>query len=771
MSYADIPQELKLLRQWIVWRAEDIGAKHATKVPYDARTGKLASVTEPETWIDFDTAVGVSKSYSGIGFVFTDADPYTFIDLDNTEGDTVALNRQIDLHKALDSYSEVSPSGAGLHIIIKGKVPAGRRRSFIEIYSSLRYATFTGNVYNKKPIVERQEILQNVWEQLGGSTTTFVYNGDKEEKYSDKEIVEQANRATNGDKFKSLYSGDWQTLYPSQSEADFALIDIIAFYTQNRNQITRLFRASGLGRRDKAKRADYLGWMINRSFDRMLPKIDIEGFQNELQLKLALKSEGGTLGPSTLAVTSYPSAPESRRGEPSPVRSSIPIPPGLLGEIAQFVYAAAPRPVPEIALAAAIGLMAGVTGRAYNVSGTGLNQYVLILANTGCGKEAAASGIDRLVNAIRLQVPTVNSFIGPSEIASGQALIKHLSKTSQCFVSILGEFGHRLESMSSPHANSAERALLRVLLDLFNKSGHGQVFRQTIFADSDKNIQATEAPAFSILGESVPERFYGVLNEDMISEGLLPRFMLIEYNGPRPSLSASHLQATPSMILIDKLSSLVDSCSQIMHANRVVNVAQSAEALELTENFDKYCDTQINSTIKEVIRQLWNRAHIKVLKLSALIAVGCNVSEPLIIPEYVKWSIDMVQNDIRALSEKFETGMIGTNTLEVKQSIDIIKAIKDYYVMPFEEVKKYCQGKSAGTLHVAKVISYAYLNKKLSAMASFRLDRAGATNSLKRAIQILLDSDKIRELPRGEAAQNYGTSQRCFLVSDLTMLD
>jgi len=88
--------------------------------------------------------------------------------------------------------------------------------------------------------------------------------------------------------------------------------------------------------------------------------------------------------------------------------------------MAQFIYSAAPRPVPEVALAAAIGLMAGITGRAYNISGTGLNQYVLLLAMTGAGKEAAASGINKLMNTIKMQVPTSTGFIGPSEISSAQ---------------------------------------------------------------------------------------------------------------------------------------------------------------------------------------------------------------------------------------------------------------------------------------------------------------------------------------------------------------
>jgi NrS-1 polymerase HBD domain len=760
MSYDQIPLELRVLRQWLCWKFEDIGAAKPTKVPYQIN-GQLANVNEPSTWCNYEDAVKHSSDYSGIGFVFSDNDGFSFIDLDDTNGDTLAYDRQIKIYREFDSWSEVSPSGRGLHIIVKGHVPSGRRRNFIEVYSSQRYATFTGNVYNDKPIKDCQDKLLQLWEQMGsGGIATNLYKGDDKETFNDKEIIEQATSAINGEKFKDIFEGRWQNYETSQSEADIALINIIAFYTKNRNQIRRIFYASELGKRKKAKRKDYVEWMINKSFDRELPPIDFDGFKIALEQKINPTSDNG-------------SSPVKEHGGSTPPvgTNSISLPPGLLGEIAQFIYAAAPRPVPEIALAAAIGLMAGITGRAYNISGTGLNQYVLLLGMTGVGKEAAASGIDRLMNTIRFQVPTSTGFIGPSEIASGQALVKHMNKTSQCFVSILGEFGLRLETMSSPSANAAEKTLKRVLLDLYNKSGHGQVFRPSIFADADKNISVTEAPAFSILGESTPERFYGALNEDMISEGLLPRFLLIEYNGARPALSDNHLSVMPSMPLIERFASLVANVEQIMHGKRVINVAQSTEALEITARFDKYADAQINSTHKEVIRQLWNRAHIKILKLAALIAVGVNMSDPIIIPEYVEWAKDIVQNDIRALSHKFEQGLIGTNTAEIKQQVEVIRMIKEYIVKDWEYCSKYCQGKNMATLHHAKVIPYGYLNKRLSAVSCFKNDRGGATIALKRALQILIDSDKVREVNKGELSTKYGTSQRAFIVSDVSLLD
>src|SRR6185312_1152894 len=396
-NFNNIPEELKVLPQWLVWKFEDIGAAKPTKVPYNPISGEKASTTNPNTWVKFEEAVEAFKTckWDGIGFVFSDKDPYTFIDLDDTHGDAIALDKQIKIFREFDSYSEKSPSGTGLHIIIKGEIPVGRRRNFIEMYSSGRYATFTGDIYHKKGIEYRQELLTQLFEQIGSSVPqTNLFVGDAQEKETDEVIIERAANADNGIKFSDLFSGSWNTYYPSQSEADLALINIIAFYTQNRNQIKRIFHKSDLGKRLKAQRQDYLNWMIDKSFDKMLPDLDFDGFTNVLKDHIQeIKNEGAVAQRSEpsahngLVVGSSPTSTTTKeasvKGKPALFESVNPgsnpgasanskphlnLPPGLLGEIALFIYQSSPRPVPEIALAAAIGLMSGITGRAYNVS-------------------------------------------------------------------------------------------------------------------------------------------------------------------------------------------------------------------------------------------------------------------------------------------------------------------------------------------------------------------------------------------------------------------
>lgn len=741
-----------------MWKFVDVGAEKLTKVPFNPK-GYKASVNDPSTWSSFDDCFNAFNfgGWNGLGFMFSNSE-YAGIDLDDDAGDPVIRERQLKIFHEFDSYSEVSPSGNGLHIIIKGSVLSGRRKSKIEIYSSGRFFTMTGNVFANKPIANRQELLTQLWEQMGGPTITSSFQGEEKQYLSDQQVIVQALNAANGDKFSLLNNGRWKEIYQSQSEADYAYIDIVSFYSKNREQITRMFLASPLGQRDKAKRPKYVYDMITKSFDNMPPNLDFDGFRNALEAKVAAQqqNEAQLQLPMVAPVETHK-------------KHSIPLPPGLIGQIAQFIYAAAPLPVEEYALSGAIGLMAGITGRAYNISSTGLNQYVLMIGGTGTGKEQCSAGISKLINSVKMQVPTAGEFIGPSEISSGPALFKYMGNVNS-FVSLLGEFGLRLQQLSNQHANGAEVSLRRMLLDLFNKSGVGDVLYKSVYSDKDKNTPDIQSPAFSIFGESTPERFYSALNEDMISEGLLPRFHIIEYKGDRVKRNKNHANVVPDFGLIDQLAGLCAHCMSINHSQprKVVNVGISEDALDILDKFDEHATNQINSANKNIVKELWNRAHIKTMKLAALIAVGVNFAAPVVQLDHVNWAINLITNDIDNLTARFDAGEIGqAQYAETKQSLKIKKVIKDFVSLPFDKIKPYS---SAENLHYHKIIPYGYMSRRLIADGSFTTDRVGATNAIKRTIQTLVDSDFLREVPKSDMMK-FGTTQKAYVVTNLTLLD
>lgn len=778
-NYWNIPVEMRAYRQWIVWRYEETDGKKPTKVPYSIY-GQLAAVDDPNTWASFDEAVEAIERLgaSGLGFVFTDSDPFCGLDLDDCsdlahEERGPIIERQNKIYNAFASYSEYSPSGQGCHIICMASLPTGRRRSKIEIYSSKRFFTMTGNVINNVPVRDCQGLAEILYNEMGAKVEVYHYDGDAVEKYPDEEITRQALNAANGDKFEALLTGNWQNYYKSQSEADFAFIDILAFYTQNRRQLTRLFRASPLGARKKAWRDDYVNNMVNRSFDRQLPPLDLDGLYNSIEQQ---KHEMAAAGTTASARQSEPAAQGagSSPAEPAPElpAEEITIPRGLVGDIARFIYAASPRPVPAISIAAALGLMAGIAGRSFNVSGTGLNLYTLLLAPTGVGKEAMSNGINRLVSYVGRMgdgdgttVPSIVKFVGPSEIQSSQGLQKALSK-QPCFVSIVGEFGIRMQTLASENANGNDKNLKRMFLDVYHKSGRGQILGQMAYSDEAKNVSSIVSPAFSMLGESTPETFLEAVDERLIKDGLLPRFLVIEYNGERRPLNPLAGQAIVNESLAEQLGRLVVQCHALAGQGMTVDVGFDPDAWRWAHEFDQFCDAKINASNQEVVRHLWNRAHLKLMKIAALIAVGANPINPVISTSDIDWAYRLVNADVTRLIGRFERGETGRVevTDNLRQMKDMYKVLSDFINRPYSELKCYNIKEDA---HSVKMISHSYISRRLVSVASFRKDRLGATNAIKRCLSEFLEHGVIVKASPKQVENVLQSQGTYYMLRDL----
>lgn len=156
----DIPAiaELAKLPQWLVWKAKKVEGKDKfTKPPYNAQTGQLASVTNKNDWTTYQLAYQAGKEniqYDGIGFVLTEQDPYTGVDLDNChDPDTGIIEEWAqEIVDKVNSYTEISPSGTGLRILVKGPVKLQRnRRGKLEVYQTERYLTITGHHIDGTP--------------------------------------------------------------------------------------------------------------------------------------------------------------------------------------------------------------------------------------------------------------------------------------------------------------------------------------------------------------------------------------------------------------------------------------------------------------------------------------------------------------------------------------------------------------------------------------------------------------------------------------------
>lgn len=489
------PEELRALPQWCAAGFgpeffDDGKPNPSYKAPIDPKTGRAASTTDPRTWGTFEQATTYAEVHSlpFVGFVFTTDDPFAVVDLDTYK----ATDDQVrQLHAAIlaenVSYAELSRSGAGTHIIGYGRLLTGvnNRPNCLEMYSSVRFLICTGNTTNNQPVCEIQELLDKLNELVRGSRgvdriSWRDLDDGAEGTLTDADLVAKISGAENGDKFDALCAGDISGHGNDWSVADAALIQFLCFYTPDNVQVARIFMMSKLAERAKAQRPDY----VPRTIVAMRAKLNSD-----------------TLPPVDASVLVARAKAVAQQDVPMPaVDASIDFPDGLVGEVGRYVLASSTRPVHEIALATGIAVVAGIAGRSYNVStpATGLNQYMLLLAATGTGKETIHASVDRLFHEVRKTVPAAMDFLGPAKFASGPALVKHFGKYP-CFVSIMGEFGETIRQMTNPRGSPADQTLRQVMLDVYAKSGWGQSLRMSVYSDAEKNTSEVASPALTIL--------------------------------------------------------------------------------------------------------------------------------------------------------------------------------------------------------------------------------------------------------------------------------
>jgi hypothetical protein len=269
-----IPETMSNTRQWVLWKYEERKNK-STKVPYNPRTGQRAESNNESTWETLDEVIKALQKgrYSGIGFMFGAG--FAGVDLDqcrdNETGEIEEWAMEIVIELA--SYTEISPSGTGLHIFIKGKLPGTglNKRNWnghkLEIYDTGRFFTFTGDHLEGTPLEvnERQAEIESLYKRAAQSTVKKAKVPAKRTRptLSDSDVMDNALNARNRTKFEQLWDGDTST-HRSPSEADFALVKILCFWTQDDEQVARLWRASHLFR-EKLGRDDYIARTIAKA--------------------------------------------------------------------------------------------------------------------------------------------------------------------------------------------------------------------------------------------------------------------------------------------------------------------------------------------------------------------------------------------------------------------------------------------------------------------------------------------------------------------------
>ena len=263
-ALARVPAELKAEARWVCWRREVRGGK-STKLPVCAATGRMAKSTDPSTWATFEDASRAVARWrcDGVGFMFGSDRAYTGLDLDHVLKDGVLDAEYHWVVEGAGTYTEVSPSGNGLHLIFRGSKPAGAERSrkgqpggrVVEMYDHDRYFTVTGDVFEghgavaaNPSVVERAYrtwIEPEAVQPRLADTVQEAPAGDM----SDTDLIERMLASRNGDAIRALLAGDTSAQGGDHSAADMALCSHLAFWCGgDAARMDRIFRSSGLMR-------------------------------------------------------------------------------------------------------------------------------------------------------------------------------------------------------------------------------------------------------------------------------------------------------------------------------------------------------------------------------------------------------------------------------------------------------------------------------------------------------------------------------------------
>jgi Protein of unknown function (DUF3987) len=569
-TYADLPdvpaiQRLKSRRQWVCWRYEDRGGAKPTKVPYQPATGFKASTSNPAHWGTYDQAVARAQRgrFDGIGFVLSDDDDLTGIDLDHCRdpntGELEPLAQQIvDL---AETYCEVTPSEAGLRIIAEGKIAAALKRDAVgvELYGRGRYLTITGwhlpgTPTDVRPAERTVEILREA---------VARYDAENAPKPDPHALVAvgrvaalPAAREEGGSPFFRNVNGAALDALHTWVPAVFGAAARFqpgtgAFRVSSRSLGRNLqedlsiapngIRDWGVGDMGDARQGARtpIDLVIEYGFERdplaaarwlcqQMGK-DPESYGWEEG-----SAQGAEIAAALLArqVVTAPTGElvDAETGEfivPARVKAdatkdypddALQVP-GLIGEMADWIMATAMFPCRLFAVSAALAAVGTVIGRQCytGVPRAGSALYWLAIAPTAGGKDRPQEAVKQMFAAAGL-----GHLIKPSVSSSAKLGMSLHEQPVQC--QVIDEVGKVLRKFVSRNASAQEMALLDDYCSVWGKN-LGSFEPEGVTTRGDTSIRQ---PSLTFFGATTPTNFYTQLRSAQVAGGFLNRFLVMQ---------------------------------------------------------------------------------------------------------------------------------------------------------------------------------------------------------------------------------------------------
>lgn len=734
MTYEHIPQELTCLNQWMVTR-------EGSKKPYSPNDLTSDAWGKPESWGTFSQAVGLVRSgiAEHIGLVLRKENGIVAIDLDN-KPDNPATDEQLMTHYNVlqafgASYTERSVSSTedypGYHIFVRGNIAASVNRGNVELRCD-NFIVVTGDVDGDtpKPILNGAVItarLENLAAFMGVGKQQIALVDDAPRRHATEYIVE---------KMLDSKGSDYLRQPIGKSETDYTIFAWIwESWTQNRVQALEVFDSFPYAQRKKSDGTALTPYHKNLALEKAIALVESKK--------------------AAIDITKF-KTPVVRveKEKPQQIYPLVIPPQSLISEIVQYGLQISHKPSEHTALAGALALLAGICGRSYTTptnGGTAL--FLFLIAETGAGKEAAKTLVKRLLNNVQQQGIANAPDMAGFKLISGPGVHSMLTEQNGMSTVLLENEGVNKLALISKKASPLHEELLSTLLGLYSDNQPGGMLQRTGHATKEKKLGTIQFPAVSLLFEGVPEEFDRNLSDEMISGGLLPRFITIErIGGTVRNLNVEHVE--PSPWLQQQMLSLVKHSIEMQLTNKYQRVDWDTEGMETMHAFALHADAETSSRSSVVTAQLWNRAYENALRVASLVAVAYDMEHPVITKTVADWAINFVMHSLWSMERRFTTGSVGEG--DSVQISKVREILEKYRSSEYEAIKNQYTKPEA---HDKGIIAYSYLQNKTQSVPAFKKDRIGATSALKRVLETMVNTGELQKLDvKTQSALNIGVA-------------
>jgi hypothetical protein len=395
--------------------------------------------------------------------------------------------------------------------------------------------------------------------------------------------------------------------------------------------------------------------------------------------------------------------------------------------------------------------MAGIAGRAWQIPGSGLNLYIVLVARSAIGKEAMPSGIAKLIAAAEGQCLSAASFVNFDDFVSGPALVK-ACLGNPSFVNVAGEIGHKFLAMAVDK-DASMRSLRKQLTTLYSKSGSDDVAGGLAYSNAESSVASVRGVAYSMVGETTPATFYESITDAMMRDGFMSRFCVVEYDGERPDKNPAPAQR-PDRAVVDQLVQIMIHAGSAITGNMSQQVTFSGSARAILDDFEAECDRAIHAAgDDENQRQLWNRAHLKALRVSALLAVGDHYLNPVVNLEQAEWSVTLMRHGIAAFDRRIRQGEVGEGS-DGGRERKVMELCRDFVLLSPDKLPGWLKGSRA--MQEAGIVPRKYLQQRTQRLTAFDNHKLGHTGALNMAINTAKTNGNLMEVKKESLANQYG---------------